>query len=822
MSFFHAALGSLTGLLLLSGSLVAQESGLPPSFTVDPMAESPLPEAFQATTSAWVQDRWVMADPQRWLSRRPEATTWTPETIDPLGRTQTAGVADGAGWLIIGGRTAGGGVSSTVTRLSVVDGRLHSVALLPLPQPRALAGAGILGRTLYVVGGVDAAGNPRAEVQTLALDRPDATWSSAPALPGAPRVLPMVTAHFNSLLVFGGRLSTAAGWTATSEVWAYRIKPQDGMTRTGWMARASLPTALAGGAATTSGSAQVTIVGGDPATTVADPAARSVTPAPSAIYHAVTDAWYSIPAVAPVGSTGVVVDRQPRFLDQATGREFRATPPPTSYQLAWGDYLAIALYFLAMVVIGLRFSGKGESSSEFALGNRSVSWWAAGISMFATGASSISFMAIPAMAFASNLVWFTPVLMMVVSYFVGAYILYPLLRRLELTSTFEYLDRRFDRSLRLLASAQCVIFQTFGRMSVIMVLPALAISAFTGLDVVISVILMGVLTTIYTSIGGFNAVIWTDVFQGALMLLAPILVIALCILGLPGGTGQFVEIGQSYDKFSMAIWSWDLALPCFWMLILGTVVNMAGAVGDQPVIQRIFSVPMQEVRRTTFMFNLCGIVIAVMVFTMGLAIFAFYHARPAMLPPTITNDQIVPWFIVQNLPVGLVGLVIAAIFAAAMSTLSSSMNSVATLVSEDFYKKLRPQATDRDHLRVMQITSYGVGIIGTAMAVYMGTLQVTSMFEVWNKIAALLGGGFVGIYILGIFTTRANALGAWCGGAASILTTIFIDRLGDIHWIHYGPLAVLACVAVGFVVSLLTGGNRKDLTGLTFHTPAQT
>lgn len=594
-----------------------------------------------------------------------------------------------------------------------------------------------------------------------------------------------------------------------------REKPQDGLTVTGWLKKSPLPTAQAGAFGVGSATAHVTLYGGDPTPVVADPwASPTGAAAKPAVYHGVTDAWFTVDAEVP---TGTVATRE-RLLTPATGWEAPISRASTTYQLHWGDYLAIAAYFAVMVWIGLKFSGKNETSGEFALGNRSVSWWSAGISMFATGASSISFMAIPAQAFASNLVWFTPV-MMIISYFMGAYIIYPLLRKLELTSIFEFLSRRFHPSLRLLASAQCIIFQAVGRMSVIMVLPAMVISAFTGMDVSLAVLLMGVLTTIYTSIGGFAAVIWTDVFQGVLMLVAPLVVIVICLMDLPGGGSRFINIASNYEKFTMAIFSWDMALPCLWMMIYGAFINMAGAVGDQPVIQRIFSVPMHEVRRTTFMFNACGIIITMMVFAMGLAIFAFYHVSPEKLPPTVKNDQIVPWFIVQNLPVGLVGLVIAAIFAAAMSTLSSIMNSVATLVSEDFYKPLRKTTTDCELLILMKTISYGVGGLGTAIAVVMANMDIGSMFAVWNKLVALLGGGFVGIYILGIFTTRANTAGAWAGGISSVAVTVWLNDQGAlVHYIHFGPIATTACVVVGYTVSVLTGGNRKDLAGLTFHT----
>jgi SSS family transporter len=423
-------------------------------------------------------------------------------------------------------------------------------------------------------------------------------------------------------------------------------------------------------------------------------------------------------------------------------------------------------------------------------------------------------MAIPAMAFATNLVWFFPGFMMIAGFFISAYLIYPLLRKLEITSTYEYLERRFNRGLRLIASAQAIIFQTFGRMSVIMVLPSLAIAAFTGIDVAVAVLLMGVLTTVYTAIGGFKAVIWTDVFQGVLMIVAPLLVIGYSIAGTPGGFSGSIEAAQAYQKLNLVIASWDLALPVFWILIMGTLFTILGGVGDQPVIQRVYSVPLKEVRRTALMFTACGIGISILTFGMGVFMFGFFRGDPSRLAPAIGNDQVVPLFVVQNLPAGICGLVIASIFAAAMSTLSSSMNSVATLVAEDFF----PKASDRVRLLIMKGVSYGVGVIGTAVAVYMAKQEVTSMFAIWNKVIALLGGGFVGIYILGVFTTRANSFGAIAGGVASIVMTVIVDRFGAVHWMGYSVVAITTCIVVGYVASLLTGGSTRDLGGLTAFT----
>ena len=193
---------------------------------------------------------------------------------------------------------------------------------------------------------------------------------------------------------------------------------------------------------------------------------------------------------------------------------------------------------------------------------------------------------------------------------------------------------------------------------------------------------------------------------------------------------------------------------------------------DQPTAQRVLSTPLKDVRKLAGLFTFFSIVIAVLVNVAGLAVFAYFHAHPGQLSPTMTNDQVIPLYVIQRLPVGIAGLIIAALFAASMSTLSSSMNSTATIACEDFYRKFRPEASDRQRLIFMKMGSLLVGAIGTASAAYMATMNLRSMFQLWNELIALLGGGFLGIYILGMFTRRATAFGVAVGAISSICTCL--------------------------------------------------
>lgn len=701
-------------------------------------------------------------------------------------REHTASAITPKGLALVGGLENG-----VASRRVVLVSEDVETGLSDFPYPIADAGAAFMDGTIFVL-----AGN---ELYSLDISDPSGAWERHADLPGSERQSPAMHATDGELFIFGGRKDDMS----LSDAWGFRIKPLDGTTRRGWRQLNELPLAAANAAIYQTGQSHLAILGGEPASDQIH------------IFHPITDTWIeggNLPA--PIGRA-VVVEQDDAVYLMAKDAVMELELVRGVKSLVFLDYGIMLFYFALMAGIGVYFARKQNSSEEFALGGRNVKWWAAGVSMFATGASSISFMAIPAIAFRSNMTWFAPALLIVPLAFLQAYVVYPLIRRLNLTSTYEYLDHRFNPVLRYVASGQMILWQVLCRMSVVMLLPAIAISAVTGLPVLVSVILMGVLTTVYTALGGFEAVIWTDFSQGVLMLFGGILIIVLAITGLPGGWGEFVEVSKTFEKFDLLVWRWDHTLPmvwAFWLQLL--IVSMAFA-ADQTVVQRVFATPLKDMRKLAGMYAFCSVAIALVASFSGIAIFAYFRENPVQLDPGMTNDQVIPLYIVQRLPSGIAGLIIAALFAASMSTLSSCMNSVATVTCEDFYRKFFRQKDDQARLRFMKIASLVVGVIGTAVAAYMATQNITSMFETWNVISALIGAGFFGIYVLGMFSKRANSIGAVSGALASIVVTILVKEYSPLHWAFYNPVAMVTCIFVGYIVSIATGGNRKDLTGLT-------
>lgn len=698
-----------------------------------------------------------------------------------------------------------------------------SRALPDLPHALAGAASAVVDGRLYVFGGMSSVDPPVFENKLWSLDiRDGKEWRNEAGFPSAPRAYATAVSQNGLFCVFGGIVARDDGNKITEETWSFRAKPLEGTATVGWRkgAPAKFPVALA--QAVPVGQSGILLAGGlraETVTTLPPVLPTEAGPAPW-FYQTITDAWTRSLCGMPdeSGPRLFSMDGAPCLMGRVS--LWKLSFPGNVRSLTLLDYAVVAGYFIILATIGFWFS-KQESSAEFSLGNRKVRWWAAGISMFATGASAISFMAIPALAFATNLVWTLPVVATLIpAYFITARLIFPLLRRMEITSTYEYLERRFNRTLRLIASAQCILIQTIGRTSVVLVLPAIAISSVTGMNVFLAVVLMGVLTTIYTSVGGFESVIWTEVFQGILKFIAPLVMILVAIVALPGGFGEFWKTGMEYGKFECALLTWDITVPALWILILSYLLQFTVMkAGDQPIIQRVFSAPMSEVRRVSAMDTTCAILIGILSNVLGIAIFSYFRAHPEHLSPNAQNDQIVPMFVTQAMPPGFAGMVIAAIFASAMATVASAMNSVATIYTEDFYPLIRPDADDKRRLRTLKITSYVVGFVGTVMALLLAGTNPKSLMVVWAQIVSLMGGGVVGVYSLGMFTRRVNGFGAVCGAIASIVITLVVKLQTPLHWATYLPIAIVSCMVCGYLFSLVKPQTR-NLDGLTVFTPA--
>lgn len=749
-----------------------------------------------------------------------------------------AGVASLNDTIYLVGGIGAEGTTDRVVGLKWNNGVLQEKLLPPLPRPVLLPGVALqLSTTRYylvAMGGAASREEPEAldTVHELSLEKFEkgtAAWVRTPPMPQGGRIAPMVVETFNELVVVGGYSSTAAGdLLPTTGTWGYSRTPRDGQEEPGWKKREPFATPVAQPAFAKTGQSHLVVVGGDSAGgTLADllDGTKAMAPLDGVwAFHDVTDTWVRIGEISPssVGGHLAVVGDASAFFIGARAGDGSVVPSSamefaqTSKRVVLLDWIVIAAYFIGVALVGVYFARRQKNAETFSLGGRRIKWWATGISMAATGVSTISFMAIPALVACMGLTATSAMIFLIPSTILAAFVTFPLLRRLRITSTFEYLEQRFGISLRLVGSFQAVITSVMARIGMVVMLPALAISTMTGIDPVHSVLAMGIITTVYSAAGGYEAVIWTDVAQGMLMFGGFILIGVLAFLGIDGGMESLVQTVQHLDRGQVFITKWDLAVPMIWFYLLTTALLAMAFAHEQPMAQRVFATPLRDVRKLAYMYGATSIAVSVLSTLVGLSLLAFFRAQPELLSPVMKNDQFVPIFLVNKVPAGLAGLLLATLFAAAMSTISSSVNSSSILIAEDFYKRFKKDASSHSEMWVMRLASVLIGLLGTAAAIWLLKLPMPTLWETFQRIIALLAGGFVGIFILGMFTRRTHSLGAITGLIVSIFVAykLQFSQL-DVHWSGLGCMITLSCVITGYVVSLVIPWHRKDLAGLT-------
>jgi SSS family transporter len=738
---------------------------------------------------------WVLDDAApRWL-----AADWKPKgTVQAVTSRGTG--ADAAAFVLSG---ASGARTDCVERIVWRDGRLFAQTLPPLPSPLASARAGLLGDTLVVAG---LAADGRAATFEMPLsDSSDApaAWRERAAWPGtgAPRALVAQTSALFALVASTGN--------EPDRVWRWS-------TDTGWVDKGAAPGQVLAGSGRAIGQAHVLFL----VRSQADAAPQLQS------FHTITSAWAALPAPPAAGAlasaawkNGVVWART--SADGTRTELAFAEIESGKLLLKWLDWIVIVVYLVSMLGIGLYFylREKRNSTSDFFVGGRSIPFWAAGVSLYAANTSSISYIAIPAKAFETNWQYLTNNLVAVLGLMFVAVWIVPLLRRLDLMSVFSYLETRFHPAIRMLASGLFMLTQLGSRMSVILFLPSLAIATITGIDVIWSILLMGGFTIVYTAMGGMKAVVWTDVVQLIVKMGGALFAIGFMIWALKGGMGQFISTAMAEHKTRLFDFSFDLTKATVWgfiFLVLFDVVLTFPK--DQVLMQRTLSTSSaKNAGRSIWAFAAIMIPGGFIFYTIGTALFVYYKANPERLNPLLSIDATFPLFIAAELPMGVTGLIIAGIFAAAMATLSSIMNSVATLASVDFYEKLVKHPDPKKSVLFAEAMTVVAGLLGIGCALLLSRYDIHSLFDVSIELAGLLGGGFAGAYTLGMFTRRANSPGVAIGVASSIVLTTYAWSMKLVHPYFYLAISILLCIVIGYLASLLFPAPQRSLKGLTIY-----
>lgn len=478
------------------------------------------------------------------------------------------------------------------------------------------------------------------------------------------------------------------------------------------------------------------------------------------------------------------------------------------------NYCVLGVYLAAMIGIGIFFSGRQKSTEDYFLAGRNMPWLVVGMSMFASLTSAVTYMGVPTMAYSDNISILFGVMISPVVAPILIIIFYPFYHRLHVTTSYEYILHRYGREARFAVSTLFILAR-LGWLGTVIYAPALALSVVTGINVWLAIVLMGLLATIYTSLGGLAAVLWTDVAQFIILAGGAVWIAVSLILKVDGGFAQIIATATEAGRLDVFHWKIDFYKMTATAAAVSYFFSFMQDYGtDQVTVQRLLAVKNSRGVAKAVIFNsINDVVITAMLLFIGLGLFAYYKGLPGGLDESIAGDQILPYYIVSALPAGVSGLIITAIFAAAMSSMDSGINSVATVIMNDFVKPLRKKArSDRADVTLSRILTVVLGCFATLVAFYASTLG--SIVKSWSTFMSMFAGPILAIFLMGILTRRGNFTGWLIGCFASVSATWYVQHETDVHWIYYFPLAFGVTFVVGLTASLIADQPlaKKDLT----------
>lgn len=478
------------------------------------------------------------------------------------------------------------------------------------------------------------------------------------------------------------------------------------------------------------------------------------------------------------------------------------------------DLIVFLVYMAGIVLFGCSFFFKNRSSENFTQGGGKIPSWVVGMSIFATFVSSISFLALPGKAYQTNWNAFVFSLSIPVASIMALKFFIPLYRSINSISAYTYLEQRFGPWARMYASI-CYILTQLMRTGSILYLLALPLYTLFGWNIGAIIIITGICILIYSMLGGIQAVIWTDAIQGIVLIGGALTCAAVLLFSMPEGPGQMFTIAAKYHKFSLGSFSPNLTQSTFWViLIYGLFINLQNYGIDQNYVQRYMTTETEKQAKSSALFgSLLYIPVSFLFFFIGTALFAYYTARPDLLPESLKNpavaDQVFPYYIVNGLPTGLTGLLIASVFAAGMSTVSTSINSTATIVLTDFYKRyFQPNPSNKASMGILYISSLIFGVLGIVIGLAM--INVKSALDAWWSLASIFSGGMLGLFLLGYFARKAKSFDAAIGVVIGVLVILWLS-ISPIYFtngwlVHFkSPFHTNLTIVIGTTIIFLIG-----------------
>ena len=494
------------------------------------------------------------------------------------------------------------------------------------------------------------------------------------------------------------------------------------------------------------------------------------------------------------------------------------------------DVIVILVYLLGMAAMGVYFSKRNKTTEDYFLGNRSFPGWAVGLSMVGTSISSVTFLALPAAAYILDWRQVVPNLMLPLVAVVAISVFIPFFRRANLTSAFEYLEDRFGPMARLYGAVSFIILQVI-RLGTILYLVSIPIGLLTGFPIFWIIVVGGMFIAFYTVAGGIEAVIWTDVVQTLVLIFGGAICCLLIFIKLPGGLGEILQVGYAESKFSLGPMNWNLSERTFpTMIILGIFWWLTEYSSNQNVIQRYAaSISTREARKATALCALMSVPTWSFFFFLGTCIFVFYRVFPDEAVSALEADQIFPYFMLTQIPAGIAGLVIAGALAAAMSSLDSSINAVATVTVVDIVK--RYWAVGREDAYYLKWARWLSALAAALMisgALVFWKIPKESMVDLNTIVTAIFGGCVCSLFLVGFFTIRVDYRSSLIALVLAIGFNIYLmlnsmNLLPEclawkVHSYWIGILVNLFFVIVAMVIGRIRNKPHTNLKGLTVWT----
>lgn len=453
--------------------------------------------------------------------------------------------------------------------------------------------------------------------------------------------------------------------------------------------------------------------------------------------------------------------------------------------IGWIDYSIIILSVAVAIYIGMFFAKRQKTSDKFFTGGRNIPPWAIGISIMATLISSITFLAYPATGFKSNWLLLVQGLMVPVVLVGLIGFIVPLFRRSIGISAYEYFEKRFGLPARIYSSMAFMLMH-FSKLGTVVYLMSLALGTMMGADVLTTIWIVTIAIIVITFFGGLEGVIWMDVFQGIWLMLGGLICIGIILFVPAGGPAEVFRVMNEANKISFSPYNIDFAKLTFIVMAINGIFYALQKYGtDQTIVQRYLAAKSdKEAIRASLIGVLLSVPLWAMFMFIGSALFAFYKLSPGLLPEGMVSEGVFPHFITTQLPVGVKGFIIAALIAAAISTIASDINCLSAIGVEDYYARFKKNLSDHKKLRMARIIIVVSGLLSAVIATIYVSWGGEGVLGVVFGLYAIFSAGIVGMFLLGFLVPKANSKGLYVGMVACILFTAWATLTTTSHEVN--------------------------------------